>query len=150
MDMFTLLKQDHEEAKTLLEEILEKEEIDKTLVNQVCEALLLHMDIEEKYLYPVMKKQEGAEEITAEAQEEHKEARKVIEELMSGKLRSETKLKVKLEILQLEIEHHVEEEETELFPQIEKSLSQEEIDSIGQKMLKLKESRLQEKETVKK
>lgn len=147
MDLFQLLKDDHKKAKQQLESILSKEEIDKKAVQAVCSELLIHMEMEETYLYPVTLKKGEDKEITEEAIEEHKEAKKVIEELLSGRLK-ETKLKVKVEILQLEIEHHVEEEETELFEQIRNALSQSEIEEIGKKMQALKTSRLNEQKQL--
>ena len=109
----------------------------------LCQKLLLHMEKEEKYFYPIMKKKTEADDEVLEAKLEHEEAKKQIKALMSSDL-GDVETKVKLEILQLEIEHHVQEEEDELFPLAEKELSKDEIQSITEKM-----EALQEKETSK-
>jgi hemerythrin-like domain-containing protein len=138
MDMLTLLKQDHEEVKQQFEAIMSQDEIDRDALKQVCHELLIHAELEEKLLYPRMKKLEEAKEITDEAVLEHQEARKVIDEILHGRLR-ETKLKVKAEILQLAVQHHIEEEESDLFPLVQKAFSKAEIREIGEEMLTLKE-----------
>jgi iron-sulfur cluster repair protein YtfE (RIC family) len=133
MDMFTLLKSDHEKVKKMFEEALAEEEIDKELVNTICEELLMHMEIEEKFLYPVMKKTEEMKNKAEEAVLEHKEGKTVIEALQTSRL-TNVKRKVKLEVLKLEIEHHVEEEENEVFPELKRLVPQEQLQEIAEKM----------------
>jgi len=96
------------------------------------------MDMEERYLYPVIAKKKALKEEAEEATLEHDAARKLIKELQGGKL-DHVERKVKLEMLQLDIEHHVEEEETEVFPKIEEHFSKEQLDAIHDDMKSFKE-----------
>ncbi len=138
MNFISLLKDEHKEVKSLFKDLLKKESVEAKACETLCKKLLLHMEMEEKYLYPKVKKIKETQELAIEAKLEHQEAKVQINSLLKGNL-DEIETKVKLETLQLEIEHHVEEEEKELFPLTEKVLSEKEIQAITEKMLELKE-----------
>jgi iron-sulfur cluster repair protein YtfE (RIC family) len=138
MTLFTLLKQDHDKVKREFKALMQQDEIDVDVLESICNELTIHMQMEEKYLYPVMQKEESAKEITEEAILEHQEAKKLVDEILDGDLDT-TELKVKAEMLQLAIEHHVKEEEDELFAEIKDSLSEDRIDEIAQQMITFKE-----------
>lgn len=137
--LFKLLIQEHKEAKKDLSLLLEnKEELDSELLGKICAELTRHMDMEERYLYPVVGKKKALKEQTEEARLEHDAARKLVKELQGSGL-DNVERKVKAEMLQLDIEHHVEEEETEVFPNIEEHFSKEQLDSIHDDMKAFKE-----------
>jgi len=140
MDFFKLLKDDHKEAKAAFKTLLKNDEIDRDETTVLCEKLILHTEMEEKYLYPVMESYKETQELSEEAELEHTEAKKFIKSLLGSKL-DDTEYKVKLEMLQLAIEHHIDEEEKELFPLAEKRLSKNQIQEITEKMLALKEKK---------
>jgi Hemerythrin HHE cation binding domain len=98
------------------------------------------MELEEKYLYPVTEKLDDIEENAKEAELEHAEAKKAIKDILADKL-NDTELKVKVELLSLEIEHHVKEEETEFFPKIRADLPKEKLEEIKAQMLTLLEKK---------
>jgi len=140
MNFFNLLKSEHKEVKTKLEELVNSEEIDREECEIVCQKLLLHMEMEEKYFYPVMEDFEETKELAEEAQLEHKESKKFIRSLLNNEL-DDTEYKVKLEMLQAGVEHHADEEESEFFPKAQEVLSDEEVDEITEKMVALKEKK---------
>ena len=142
MDFFTLLKQEHKEAKDTFKELLAEETVDREQTEILCRKLLLHMEMEEKYFYPEMKaqKQKEAIDLATEALLEHTEARKPIKALIDSKF-DDIEYKVKLELLQLEIVHHAEEEEKEFFPLAKELLEKEKIQEITDNMLALKEKK---------
>lgn len=140
MNFFNLLKDEHQEAKTTFKTLLESEEIDHDKTGLLCQKLLLHMEMEEKYFYPVMENYKATEELSEEAELEHTEAKKFIKSLLNNKL-EDSEYKVKLEMLQLAIEHHIKEEENELFPLAQKKLNDTQIQEITDQMLKLKEKK---------
>ncbi len=131
MDITKLLEKDHQAVKALFKEASSQEKIDRNLVNQICDSLILHTDVEEKLVYPEAAQLEKAEEITKESYEEHRQAKKMIVQLQGGSL-EETQFKVTLETLQLAIEHHVEEEEAALFPILRAELPQDKLDELGE------------------
>jgi hemerythrin-like domain-containing protein len=98
------------------------------------------MEMEEIYFYPLMEKYKATGELAEEAELEHNEAKKFIDALLKKTL-DEAEYKVKLEMLHMAIEHHIEEEENELFPKAKEKLSKAQIEDITQKMLALKEKR---------
>lgn len=139
--LFSLLKEQHKEAKMLFKEALASDPVDRKKAKLVCKKLSLHMELEEKYLYPVMEKKGDTQETAKEAELEHAEAKKAIKDILADKL-DDTELKVKVELLFLEIEHHVKEEENDFFPKIKSDLPAEQLEEIKAKMLAL----LQKKE----
>ena len=142
MDIFTVLKNDHRDAKDLFEKILKEEEIDEGKVNTLCTALTIHMELEEKLFYPVLQGYKETSELIEEAFLEHAEAKKLIRGLKKEGL-DNADLKVKCEMLQLAINHHVDEEEGEVFPKAKKVLSTDEIQTIAQEFTQQKQKRLE-------
>jgi hemerythrin-like domain-containing protein len=136
--LFKMLKEEHKEAKQILQTILDKaekeDEIDQKLIKKVCEALTRHMDMEERYLYPVAEKKKALKEDSEEAELEHEAARKLIKQLTGSRKLDDIECKVKVEMLQLDIEHHVREEESEFFPKIEEHFSKEQLNDIYENM----------------
>ncbi|WP_373532535.1 hemerythrin domain-containing protein [Vampirovibrio sp.] len=138
MDFFTLLKDEHKEAQGTFRELFQETEIDPQKAEVLCQKLLVHMEMEEKYFYPVMQEHKTTKELSKEATLEHSEAKKLIKAMLEKNL-DETEYKVKLEMLQLAIEHHIEEEEKEVLPKAEKWIQQDKVQEITEKMLALKE-----------
>ena len=137
MDMYKLLIDDHNKVKALFGKALaDKDNIDESIVEQICDELLLHMAKEEKFLYPVLLETEEVKGMGEEAIEEHRGAKEVIRALKNKELKKAEYI-VKVETLKLEIEHHVEEEETALFPKLKEVLSKDKTNKIGEQMQEL-------------
>jgi len=142
MDIFSVLKNDHKEVKNIFEEILKIEDLDTKKIEKLCSMLTIHMELEEKLVYPVFQKHKEVAELTKEAFLEHDEAKKLIRSLKKEGLENE-ELKVKCEMLQLAINHHVDEEEGEVFPKAKKVLPDQEIRSLGEAFIEHKQKRLE-------
>jgi iron-sulfur cluster repair protein YtfE (RIC family) len=131
MDAFELLKSDHEKVSKLFEEIESASGQGKRKVfAQLKGELDIHAHIEEKILYPALENTEEAREITLEAYEEHKVVKELLAELAAAGTPSD-EWDAKLTVLKENVEHHVEEEEGDLFGKAREALSSEEIDRIG-------------------
>jgi iron-sulfur cluster repair protein YtfE (RIC family) len=140
MDIYQLLKKDHKEAKDLFKKI-QSGDGDKTAsFSKLRQELMIHMEGEEKLFYPVLKKNEQTREQIEEGIEEHKEAKKIIKEMQS--LKGDEQWDSKLEELQEAIEHHIEEEEQELFPMAKNVLSKEQVTSIAEQFQQEKEQKM--------
>lgn len=137
MDAFKLLKSDHEKVAGILEKIDGTTEralkTREELFTQLKSELDVHAEIEEKIFYPVLKKAEESRDITLEAFEEHRLVKQLLGELEAEAKDDET-WTAKFTVLKENIEHHVEEEEGELFKKARKVLSEEEIDELGTRM----------------
>lgn len=137
MTFIKMLKDEHKEILQTLNTLIDQDEPETRKIETLCQKLRLHMEMEESYLYPEMQNMEETREIARMAELEHKEAKKVMDALEAGKLES-IECKVKLEMLQLAIEHHIEEEEKELLPKAQSRLPEKRLTEITDKMMALK------------
>jgi hemerythrin-like domain-containing protein len=137
MDAFELLEKDHRKVEKLFEQLEPTTEraikTREELFEKLKHELDVHAHIEETILYPVLKRVAETREITFEGYEEHGVAKTLLEEMSTMNVDSEV-WTAKLKVLKESIEHHVEEEEGEMFKDARSALSQEEIDEIGEKM----------------
>jgi iron-sulfur cluster repair protein YtfE (RIC family) len=137
MDAFELLKQDHEKVSGIFEKLEPTTErglkTREELFTQLKQELDVHAAIEEEIFYPAIKDADETHEITLEAYEEHAVVKQLLAELDSDPKDTE-EWKAKLTVLQENVEHHVEEEEDEMFPKARKVLSEEQIEQLGTRM----------------
>lgn len=121
-----LLKQDHDEVKKLFKQFEEaktpaqKEKIAREAIME----LKIHATLEEEMFYPEVRDFLGDEEdmidLVDEALEEHHVAKLLMEELDQMHPEDE-RFEAKFLVLAESVKHHMEEEETELFPKAKKS-----------------------------
>ena len=139
MDCLTLLKEQHDEAKQLFKQ-LEKAEGAKAsqLWSELKTKLTRHEELEEKYFYPELRKSKTTEELTLEAYQEHHVMDLLIEEISALKPTDEA-FQPKVTVLQENTEHHIEEEEHELFPKVRKIWDVKKRTEVGAKMQQMKE-----------
>jgi hemerythrin-like domain-containing protein len=132
-DPMTILKADHREVKKSLTTLADSEEGPERerMVAEVTESLSLHMKLEEEFVYPQVASEIGAED-EEEAEIEHQLAREGLEKM--GELVSKPGFGAAVEMLKAGILHHVEEEETELLPELKSALSRDEWLAIGDKI----------------
>lgn len=137
MDVFELLKKDHEKVSGIFEKLDATTErgvkTREELFAQLKQELDVHTRIEEEYLYPVLKDASETEELTLEAYEEHNVVKQLLVELEELSKDDET-WGAKLKVLKENVEHHVEEEEGELFDGAREVLSQEQLEELGAQM----------------
>lgn len=137
MNAFELLKQDHKKVSGIFEKLEPTtERAEKTreeLFTQLKQELTVHTTIEEQIFYPAIKDADETHEITLEALEEHAVVKQLLSELDADPKDTE-EWKAKLTVLKENVEHHVEEEETEMFPKAKKVLSEEQIEQLGARM----------------
>ena len=143
MNAFTLLKQDHEKVSGIFEKLEETTEraikTRQELFAQLKTELDIHAHIEETILYPTLKEADETREITLEAFEEHAVVKQLLSELEEMPVDRE-EWKAKLTVLRENVEHHVEEEETEMFGQARQVLSQEQIEDLGDRLQTAKQA----------
>jgi iron-sulfur cluster repair protein YtfE (RIC family) len=133
-----LLKEDHEKVKGLFEkfEKAKSEDEKEEIADQVDLELRVHSMIEEEILYPAMKDIDG--EITAESFEEHGVVEELLNELATMDL-EEDQFEAKFKVMKENVEHHIEEEENNMFPQCSKIPN---YDEIGLKLAQRKKELL--------
>lgn len=132
-----LLKKQHREVKTLFKQIegTTAPAQRKKLMTTIIEKLKLHTSIEEDIYYPAVKEIETqkAHDMVMEAYEEHHVVDLVMAELPQVDPAADT-FEAKMTVLKELIEHHVEEEEGEMFPMADKKLGAERSKELGAQM----------------
>lgn len=134
MDAFNLLKADHRKVAQLFDQLESARGANKLSVfKQIKTELELHTHLEEKIFYPALEEPEETHDLTLEAYEEHDVVKKLLQELGRARTANE-EWEAKAKVLRENVEHHVEEEENELFEKAEAALGEEEIEELGQQM----------------
>ncbi|MBV9923887.1 MAG: hemerythrin domain-containing protein [Acidobacteria bacterium] len=142
MNAFQLLKEDHQKVSGLfqqLEPTTERAEKTRTeLFAKLKEELDIHTKIEESIFYPAIKQEAETREIVLEGFEEHHVVKMLLQELESIPVDTE-QWTAKLKVLQENVEHHVEEEEGEMFQSARQVLSEDDINRLGTQMEQMKQ-----------
>jgi hemerythrin-like domain-containing protein len=131
-----LLKKQHKEVKALFKKVEKTENARerRQLMEQITQQLELHTQIEEEIFYPAVRESgKKAEEMIDEAYEEHHVVKLVLKELPEVNPEDE-RFEAKMTVLSELIEHHVEEEETEMFKIAEKQLGKDRLNELGDQM----------------
>jgi hemerythrin superfamily protein len=140
-DAIALLEADHRRLEQLFEQgeatteraAKKRRELLRTLTRE----LNAHEVIEEKILYPALKAHPAAKDIVLEGFEEHHVADLIVKELENVSPTAE-QWAAKFKVLKENIEHHIEEEEGEMFRTARGIFSREELREMGAQMQKLK------------
>lgn len=136
MNAIELLKADHDKVEELFKKVKANEDGDNTsLFKQIKAELDAHTHIEEQIFYPKLIA-EGDEELKAivlEGIEEHRQVKMFLRELSNLTDESE-KFDPKLKVVIEDVEHHVKEEEKEMFPMVEDQFDADVLDELGAAM----------------
>jgi hemerythrin superfamily protein len=121
-DAIALLKEDHRAVEKLFKEFegAKGEGRKEKLARRICMELTVHTKIEEEIFYPACKGKVD-EDLLKEAYVEHDAAKLLIAEIEAGSGQSDEFFDAKVQVLSEQIEHHVDEEEKELFPEVRKA-----------------------------
>ncbi len=143
MDAITLLKHDHDKVKKLLTELESTTErgvkTRSELFATIKGELMVHETIEEEIFYPELKAHPKAKDIVLEGFEEHHVVDVLMGELESLDVTDET-WGAKAIVMKENIEHHIEEEEGEMFKIARRVFEAEELKELGSRMEARKES----------
>jgi hemerythrin superfamily protein len=139
MDALSLLTTDHNRVRGLFARFQEAEEADdletmQALAAQLRQELEVHTSIEEEIFYPAVR--EADEEINdtvAEGLEEHHQVKVLLAELEAIEP-SDDAWKAKWKVIIEDVDHHAEEEESELFPAVRGALDDDRLDALGAKL----------------
>ena len=117
-DAIKLLKDDHREVKAYFKEYESSEDDGEkqALADKICIALTVHAQIEEEIFYPATREAIDDDDLLDEAEVEHASAKQLIAEIQSMKA-GDRLYDAKITVLGEYIDHHVEEEEKEMFPE---------------------------------
>lgn len=143
MNAVDILTKDHREVDAMIAE-LEKAGSDggsdaayRNTFQQLVNALGLHMQAEENIFYPAMQKFEEERDQIVEAYDEHNEVKGLLLQMQNLEP-SSTEFQSNLKMVKTGIEHHVGEEEGDMFPDAKNLLGEERLQEIGQQIMTLK------------
>ena len=139
MSAIDMLEAQHREVEDLFEAFEKARSGTKKhdIFFQIADKLAVHATIEEKHFYPAAKAKE-TEDMLLEAVEEHLSVKRLISDLLALDAKDDT-FDAKVKVLQEQIDHHVKEEEKELFPKVKKLLDAETLDALEQEMMATEE-----------
>jgi iron-sulfur cluster repair protein YtfE (RIC family) len=144
MDALSLLKQDHDEVKKILGKLEDTTERAVKTRTELFETFRMEMQaheaIEEEIFYPALKQHAETKDITLEGYEEHHIVDLVMDELEGVPVEDETWI-AKFTVMKENIEHHIEEEEGEMFPKAREVIG-DELEALGERMTARKEELL--------
>jgi hemerythrin-like domain-containing protein len=138
-DAIALLKADHQRVKDLFAqyEAADNVETKRTLAEQVFVELEMHAQLEENVFYPAVNEEtEEGPELVKESLSEHETVKHLIQELRDMAHDTDA-FDAKFQELIHNVEHHVEEEEAEMFPLAEEELS-DVLDEMMHEMQEMK------------
>ena len=135
MNAIELLKRDHDRMKVLLTRAVTAggEQRREHLLADLHRDLVTHERLEEELLYPKLQENPRTREIVLEGYEEHHVADQILDELLETPPDTDV-WKAKMKVLKESIEHHIEEEERDMFKKARKVLTDAELEQIGEQM----------------
>jgi len=142
MDAYQTLMKDHRNVEDLFQKIEKTDDGQhkerEQLFGKLREELELHTEIEERLFYPEMKKHHGTKELVGEALEEHGEVKRLLKEL--AKLSpGEERWSDMIEELDHAVQHHVREEEEQMFPAARREISESRANELGRQIEEMKQ-----------
>ncbi len=129
-DAITMLIADHKKVKVLFKEfekLSDRSKVNKKkIADQICHELTIHTQIEEQVFYPAVRGPIKDNDLMDEALVEHASAKELIGQIMDMDPADDL-YDAKLKVLSEQIEHHVAEEEDDMFPQVRET----KVDLVG-------------------
>jgi hemerythrin-like domain-containing protein len=138
MDLYQLIRHDHQKVKRLFERLADAAAgtpSQARLFGELKHELELHSEVEERHFYAALTRHEEAKDLLEGALEEHGAVGSALEQLDQGD-KENAGWTEQLADLQQDVEQHIEEEETELFPLAQKLLDTQELDAIARNIAK--------------
>ena len=127
-DILEHLENDHRSVEQLFEQYENTQGDKSAVVAEIFTELQLHTQLEEQILYPVVRnRMANGDEEADHATEEHDKVDGLLEQF-----RASPDDRAVFDALKDAVTHHVEEEETEMFPQLRESVDQAQLDEMGQ------------------
>jgi hemerythrin superfamily protein len=145
MDAIELLTSDHDEVREMFEQFRAAKEAKDTeqmrsLQQQIFDELETHTRIEEDIFYPAVQEL-GVEDLTetvSEGVQEHHVVKVLMREIRD--LSDQEIFEAKMTVLMENVEHHAEEEESEMFPDLREHMSDQRLDELGSELQAAKTS----------
>jgi iron-sulfur cluster repair protein YtfE (RIC family) len=139
-DVIKVLETDHREVEDLFAKAESTSGAAKQqVVTKIADELTLHAEVEEQVVYPAMRKA-GLNDIVDEAEQEHTKVKQLVAQLetMDG---TTADVDPVLAELKADVQHHVNEEETDGFPKFRDAVDTDTLDELGAQVEEAKQAR---------
>lgn len=145
MNLLDQIKRDHDNLRQMLEKLESTTEravkTRRTQFERVRVELTVHAHVEEAVLYEAIRERSETHDMTLEGFEEHHVINVMLAEM--GRLAVDTEeWGAKAGVLREFVEHHLEEEERDLFPQVRKVLDADTLNHLGERFAEVRRSEL--------
>lgn len=141
MEIYQLLKNDHEEVKQLLTSLLSLSDDDDyryVLIEEISNALIPHARAEESVFYNTLRAVNADKKMVFHGYAEHMEAETLLRSLqVMDKMNLDWRKTA--EKLKEAIEHHIQEEEADIFSEARSAFTSQEAEMMGQAFIDLKQ-----------
>ena len=138
-DVIKLLETDHREVEDLFAKAESTNGAAKQeVVNKIASELTMHAQVEEQIVYPAMR-EAGLNDIVKEAEQEHSQVKQLVAQLEATDATTEEVDPILAE-LKADVEHHVDEEETEAFPQFRNAVDQTQLQELAARVQEAKQA----------
>jgi hemerythrin superfamily protein len=138
-----LLKDDHDKIKKLMTDGQQKGEDEpksrRRIFEEIKRDMTVHEQIEEQIFYPALRSHPKAKGMVLEGIEEHN----VVDSIMGDLEITEPDDEywgAKFKVMKEDIEHHIGDEENEMFPTAKQIFSTDELDELGTRMQQMKQA----------
>jgi iron-sulfur cluster repair protein YtfE (RIC family) len=138
-DVIKLLENDHREVEDLFSKVESTSGAARQqVVTKLASELTLHAEVEEQIVYPAMR-EAGLNDIVDEAEQEHSKVKELVAQLetMDG---STAEVDPIIAELKEDVQHHVEEEESEGFPKFRDAVDQAQLQDLATRVQEAKQS----------
>lgn len=141
----TMLTEDHAKVRKLFKEFEKSkddgdEQAKAQLVQEICSELTLHTQLEEEFFYPACREALEEEDLLDEAEVEHAGAKDLIEQIRDMQPGDDL-YDAKVTVLGEYVEHHIKEEEKEMFPKVRKAKL--DLEALAEQMSERKNEKMQ-------
>jgi hemerythrin superfamily protein len=139
MNALDLLTEDHQKVRQLFQQVQQIRDNDekKELFDQIDTELAVHAEIEEAIFYPALEEHDELKEMVREAREEHEQVEQLLLEI-EDLATEDTDFTPQLAELEETVEHHVAEEEEEMFPKVREIFDKAALEQLGKELASAK------------
>ena len=138
-DVIKLLETDHREVEDLFAKAESTDGAAKQqVVTKLIDELTIHAEVEEQIVYPAMR-EAGLDDLVAEAESEHQKVKELLARL-GGMDATSSDVDPVVAELKGDVQHHVQEEESEAFPRFRSASDQATLDVLGDQVDEMKQS----------
>lgn len=140
-DVISLLTDDHKKVKKMFKDFEKmkgsgSDDELSALVEDICSELNLHAEAEEAIFYPAVREEITDINLVDEAEVEHAELKELVSQLQSMSA-DDPKYKATVKVLGEYVDHHVKEEEGEIFPRVKKAKM--DTEALGEEITNFKQ-----------